>query len=386
MFSRRLPPHADLNALTQALVRRRLEGAAVIDLTESNPTRAGIAYPPDLLRGLADRPALRYDPQPCGLPSARAAVAADHARRGVTVDPRHVVLTASTSEAYTWLFKLLCNPGESVLVPRPSYPLFEHLTRLESICAAPYDLEYHGRWEIDFGAISAAPQEVRAVIVVSPNNPTGSFITSRDIERLSMLCRERGWALIADEVFVDYPLETDAPLTDLAVRSHVLAFTLGGLSKSVGLPQLKLGWIVAGGPAAARDAALAGLELIADSFLSVGTPVQAALPDLLDRGAAVRGHIHARVRENLRALRGLARSFSACEVLRTEGGWSGVIRVPATRTEEQLVLDLLEHEGILVHPGYFFDLAREAFIVVSLLPEPDAFAHASARLLQLASS
>jgi alanine-synthesizing transaminase len=385
MFSRRLPPHVDLNALTQALARRRLEGAAVVDLTESNPTRVGLTYPPDLLRGLADPSALRYEPQPFGLASARAAVARDHARRSTTVDPANVVLTASTSEAYTWLFKLLCNPGESVLVPRPSYPLFEHLTRLEGVETAPYGLEYHGRWEIDFDAIASAPTSVRAAIVVSPNNPTGSFISRRDFNRLSMMCRERAWTLIADEVFADYPLETDSPCTDLAVRSDALAFTLGGLSKSVGLPQLKLGWIVAGGPDEARRAALAGLELIADSFLSVGTPVQAALPELLDGGSAVREQIRARVRGNLRALREIARSCSGCEVLRAEGGWSAVIRVPATRTEEQLVLDVLRREGILVHPGYFFDLPREAFIVVSLLPEPDAFADAAARLLRFAS-
>ena len=206
-----------------------------------------------------------------------------------------------------------------------------------------------------FSSLAAAPANTRAVIVVSPNNPTGSYVSARDVEHVSALCRDRGWALIVDEVFADYPLEADAPLTDIAARSDVLAFTLGGLSKSAGLPQLKLGWIVVGGPPAARDAALAGLELIADSFLSVATPVQLAAADLLEHAASIRTQIHERVRANLAALRDGARPFAACEVLRTEGGWSAVIRVPATRSEEQLVLDLLEHEGILVHPGYFFD-------------------------------
>ena len=369
-----------------ALARRREQGAPIVDLTESNPTRAGFAYPHDLLRGLGDPRAMRYEPQPFGLRSARAAVAADHGRRGVVVDPEHVVLTASTSEAYTWLFKLLCDAGDSVLVPRPSYPLFEHLTRLEAVCAAPYDLEYHGRWEIDFSSLEAAPQNTRAVIVVSPNNPTGSYVERRRVDALCAICRERGWALIVDEVFADYPLEADTPLTDVALRSEVPAFTLGGLSKSLGLPQVKLAWLVAGGPAAARAAALAGLEIIADSFLSVGTPVQVAVPDLLERGVAVRSQIHARVRLNLRVLRDAAQSFSACEVLRTEGGWSAVIRVPATRGEEQLVLQLLRDEGVLVHPGYFFDFQREAFIVVSLLPQPDMFADAVTRVLRLANS
>ncbi len=385
MFSRRLPPHADLNALTAALARRAGRGP-VVDLTESNPTRARIPYPPDVLRGLSAPGALRYEPHALGLPSAREAIARDHGRRGITIDPAHVVLTASTSEAYTWLFKLLCNPGESVLVPRPSYPLFEDLTRLEGVCSTPFDLEYHGRWEVDPATLDAAPASTRAIVVVSPNNPTGSYVSRRDVQQVSALCRDRGWALIADEVFADYPLEVDAPLTDIAARSDVLAFTLSGLSKSAGLPQLKLGWIVVGGPPAARDAALAALELIADSFLSVATPVQLAAADLLAHGASVRSAIRERIGANLAALRDDARSFTACEVLKTEGGWSAVIRVPATRSEEQLVLALLEQEGILAHPGYFFDFQRDAFVVISLLTEPEIFRDASTRLLRFPSS
>ena len=386
MLSRRLPPHADLNALTRALAARRTAGRPVVDLTESNPTRAGFSYPPDLLTELASAAALRYEPRPFGLESARDAVARDHARRGVTIDPGRIVLTASTSDAYTWLFKLLCDPGDTVLVPRPSYPLFEHLTRLEGICTVPVHLEYHGRWEIDFESVDAAPARTRAIIIVSPNNPTGSFVSARELSRLFALCRDRGWVLIADEVFADYPLEADAPVTDIAARADVACFTLGGLSKSVGLPQLKLGWIVAGGPEAACAAALAGLELIADSFLSVSTPVQVAARDLLERGAAIRAQIHERARTNVAALRALAKSFPACEVLTIEGGWSAVVRVPATRSEEQLILELLDREGILVHPGYFFDFPREAFLVMSLLPPPDVFSDAATRVLRLAVS
>ena len=386
MFSRRLPPHAELNALTRALAARRTAGRPVVDLTESNPTRAGFRYPPDLLAELASAAALRYEPQPFGLDSAREAVARDHARRGVTIDPGRIVLTASTSEAYTWLFKLLCDPGDTVLVPRPSYPLFEHLTRLEGICTVPFHLEYHGRWEIDFESVDAAPARTRALVIVSPNNPTGSFVSARELSRLFALCRDRGWVLIADEVFAEYPLDADAPVTDIAARADVPCFTLGGLSKSAGLPQLKLGWIVAGGPEAACAAALAGLELIADSFLSVSTPVQVAAPHLLERGAAIRAQIHERTRTNLAALRALATSFPACEALTIEGGWSAVVRVPATRSEEQLILELLDREGILVHPGYFFDFPREAFLVMSLLPPPDMFSDAAARVLRVAVS
>ena len=385
MFSRRLPPHADLNALSHAIARRRAAGASITDLTESNPTRAGLCYPPDLLRMLASDAALRYEPHPLGLRRAREAVARDHARRQVTVDPEHVVLAASTSEAYTWLFKLLCDPGDAVLVPRPSYPLFEHLTALEGVVAAPFDLDYHGRWEIDFATLEQAPPRTRALIVVSPNNPTGSYVSVRELQRLLAMCRERNWAVVADEVFADYSLDAEAPLTDIASRADVLTFSLGGLSKTVGLPQLKLAWLLVGGPSDICVRALNGLELIADSFLSVSTPVQIAAPTLLECGSAIRVQIHQRIRENLATLREVARSFAACEVLKVEGGWSAVIRVPATRSEDQLVVDLLETEGILVHPGYFFDFPSEAFLVVSLLPETRMLLDAVPRLLRYVS-
>lgn len=357
-----------------------------MDLTESNPTRAGFDYPAGLLRPLADTAALRYEPEPFGLASARAAVAADQARRGAHAQPSQVVLTSSTSEAYSWLFKLLCNPGERVLVPRPSYPLFEHLTRLEAVDAAPYDLEYHGRWRLDSDSVvHAATPSTRAVVVVSPNNPTGSFLTARELEWLDTFCAERHLALVADEVFADYVLDASADrATDVALRAGALAFTLGGLSKSVGLPQLKLGWIIVGG--ARRDAALHALELIADSYLSVSTPVQVAAAELLARGAAIRDVILSRLRENLSALRATAVRVPSCDVLACEGGWYAVVRVPATRTEDDLVLGLLDRERILVHPGYFFDFPREAFLVVSLLPRPDQFADAAARMLQFASA
>jgi aspartate/methionine/tyrosine aminotransferase len=386
MFSDRLPPHAETNRLTQAIAALRARRAPFTDLTASNPTQAGIPYPGDLLTALADSRALVYEPDPRGLAAARAAVAADHARRGAVVDATHVVLTASTSEAYTWLFKLLCNPGDSVLVPRPSYPLFEHLTRLEGVRAVPYDLEYHGRWEVDVASLAAAPADARALLVVSPNNPTGSYVSARELEQLTAFCRGRGCALVADEVFADYALDAVHPVTDLATRAGVLAFTLGGLSKSLGLPQLKLGWMVVGGPPDDRDRALDALELIADSFLSVGTPVQVAAPTLLTRAAPVRAAIHARVRRNLDAARAAVAREPACELLRTEAGWAAVLRIPATRGEETFVLDLLERERILVHPGYFFDFRAEAFVVVSLLPPEDLFADAITRLVDAAVS
>lgn len=385
VFSSRLPAHAAPNALSRAIAALRVAGVPFADLTESNPTRVGIRYPSDLLAGLADASGLRYDPAAFGLASARRAVAEDQRRRGTVVDPAHVLLTASTSEAYSWLFKLLCNPGESVLVPSPSYPLFEHLTALDGVRARSYPLEYHGRWSTDVASMAAAPPDVRAVLVVSPNNPTGSFLDADELERIMTLCRARGWALIVDEVFADYPLEAREPLTDIAARADVLCFTLGGLSKTVGLPQVKLGWCIAGGPASQRDSALTALEIIADSYLSVGTPVQVAAPQLLAAGASIRSAIQDRTRLNLSALRSITSAFPACDVLPVEGGWSAVLRVPSTTGEERLVLDLLQEERVVVHPGYFFDFPTETYLVVSLLPPPDVFADAAARVIRRAT-
>ena len=386
MFSNRLPGHAEVNALSRSVASLTAAGTSLVDLTESNPTRAGLPYPADLLSAAASDRALCYDPQPFGLRTAREAVSADYARRGVAVDPECIVLSASTSEAYSWLFKLLCNSGESVLIPQPSYPLFEHLTRLESVRAVPYRLEYHGRWDIDFESIAAAKDDVRAVLLVSPNNPTGSYVTSREADTLAAICRERGWAIVSDEVFAEYALDAHAPATEIARRAKVLSFTLGGASKALGLPQMKLAWTIVDGPVKERIDALSGLELIADTFLSVNTPVQVAAPDLFRRAAPVRQAIHQRVSRNLTAARDVVRTYPACEVLRVEGGWSAVVRVPATRTEEALALGLLQEEHVLVHPGFFFDFPHEAFVVVSLLPPEDVFADAFGRVLRYASA
>jgi aspartate/methionine/tyrosine aminotransferase len=331
---------------------------------------------------LSDQRALRYDPHPFGLASAREAVARDFSRRSITVDPDDVILTASTSESYSWLFKLLCESGDMVLAPAPSYPLFEHLARLEGVGLATYRLDYHGRWEVDLESIQAAPPSTRALILVSPNNPTGSYVSARELEDVLAICRRRGWALIVDEVFADYPLDAEHPLTDIALRADVLAFTLGGASKTLGLPQLKLGWMVAGGPGDERRETLHALEHIADTFLSVSTPVQIAAPTLLRDGASVRAAIHERVRRNLSCAQSVAQKYPSCEVLRVEGGWCATVRVPATRPEDVLVLELLESEHVLVHPGYFFDFPHEAFLVVSLLVEQAPFADAFERCLE----
>ena len=382
MVSGRLPPRTDANALTRAVSSLIAKGVSFVDLTESNPTRAGLSYPSDLLRVLGDPGGLRYQPDARGLRAAREAVANDCMRRGAAVDPDDVVLCASTSEAYSWLFKLLCNPGDAVLIPQPSYPLFEHLTRLEGVRAMTYQLEQHGRWEIDFDSLNRAPGNTRAVLVVSPNNPTGSYISRQELDRLTVICRERGWALIADEVFSDYSLDETQPVTDLAARAGVLTFTLAGLSKTVGLPQVKLGWIIVGGAPAERANAIDALELIADTYLSASTAAQLGAATFLHDGASVRAAIHERVRGNLSRARSLAREHPACDIPRVEGGWSAPVRIPAIETEEALVLALLDRECVLVHPGYFFDFPHEAFIVVSLLPDEARFADAFSRTLR----
>ena len=385
-FSSRLPPDVAPNAISRAVEAARARGTPFIDLTESHPTAVDLPYPGGLLDALADTRSLRYAPAPTGMRAAREAVAADYARRAVAVDPDHLVLSASTSEAYSWLFKLLCAPGDAVLVPRPSYPLFEHLTRLEGVRGIPYALQYHGRWELDVAELDVADEGVRAVVLVSPNNPTGSYVSSAELDGLRRLCRDRGWAVVADEVFAEYPLDARNPVTDLASTADVLTFTLGGASKQLGLPQLKLAWTWVGGPGVRRTEVLRGLEIVADTFLSVSTPVQVAAATLFHCGACVRTAIQARTRANLSRLREAARAHPSCSVLGVEGGWGAVVRVPATRSEEALVLELLEREQVLAHPGYFFDFPHEAFVVVSLLPPEDPFAEGCARLLRYASA
>jgi aspartate/methionine/tyrosine aminotransferase len=384
MFSERIPRSLETNRITRAVTRAREAGDPLIDLTTSNPTTVGIEYPADILQPLADPEARRYRPQPFGLAEARAAVSRDYERKGRRIDPDRIVLTASTSEAYSLIFKLLCAPaGDTVMVPVPSYPLFEHLTMLDGVERTAYRLDYHGRWTVVADDLDRCwSKTTRAVLAVSPNNPTGSVLTAEELRTLSSLCGVRGAALLVDEVFADYPLALGAEQP--APADECLTFRLGGLSKSAGLPQVKLGWIAVEGPARLVTDALERLEVIGDAYLSVSTPVQVAAPALIERGASIRGQIRKRIAINDAVLRSLAADHPSIEVLRTEAGWSSVIRVPATRSEETLVLDLLEQDHLLVHPGFFFDFPHEAFVVVSLLPEPDVFRDGVRRLLERA--
>jgi alanine-synthesizing transaminase len=391
VFSSRLPWNATaaLNPLAVAEQARRAAGGEVLDLTISNPTAVGLGVSAETLAAtlaaaLADPTAGRYVPAPLGPPAARAAVAREYARLGATVDPVHVVLSASSSESYAWLFKLLADPGDVVLVPEPSYPLFGYLAGLEALEQRPYHLRFAGgEWHLDWSSLDFTG--VKAIVTVNPNNPTGSFLRRGEWDRLTALAAEHSIAVIADEVFADYPLA--APVDGLrtvtaAPSPGALTFALGGLSKSCGLPQMKLGWIATLGPDDLVTEALDRLELIADTFLSVGTPVLAALPRLMVLGTGVRAEITARLRKNLDHL-AKAMAGTPSTLLPIEGGWSAILRVPSTRTDEQWALSLLEEDGILVQPGYFFDLRDlGATLVISLLTPPEILVEGVSRLLR----
>ena len=383
MFSPRVPLQLQRNAFSTALEAARAERRELIDLTISNPTRIGITYPDGLFAPLADPEVADYRPEPFGLRAAREAVAADYARRSILTTWDRIVLTASTSEAYSMLFKLLCAPGgDRVLVPSPSYPLFDHLTALDGVAATPYRLHYHGRWWMDVDSLDRAwDAATRAVLAVSPNNPTGSVLTTDERRAMAEMCARRDAALIVDEVFADYPLEDDLPAA-AADSSPGLTFRLGGLSKSAALPQLKLGWMMVAGPERLVQDALDRLELICDTYLSVSTPVQVAAADLIAGGAYPRAQVLARVRGNYAALRELGARHPAVEVLHADGGWSAVIRIPATASEEAITLQLLERDAVVVYPGYFFDFPHEAFLVVSLLPPREQFHEGIRRLME----
>ena len=371
------------NRLAQLAQQKRRAGAEVLDLTLSNPTEARLRTPPNLLVGLADPRGLRYEPDPRGLLRAREAVASDFARRGFAVPAERIVLTASTSEAYGFLFKLLCDPDDIVMVPRPSYPLFEFLARLENVRTAFYDLDHDGEWHVSVEKLAAAiPERARAIIVVNPNNPTGHFLKRSEAAAIEALCAERALALVSDEVFADYAFGPDPRrVVSLARDGPALGFALGGLSKSCALPQLKLAWIAVTGPPALRETALGRLEIIADSYLSVATPIQHAAAGLLDQLPALQAPVRARLETNRAALE-RALAGSAITSLGSEGGWCAVLRVPRTVPEEDRVLELLERHGLLVHPGFFFDFPTEAFLVLSLLPTPKTFARGVSLLVK----
>jgi aspartate/methionine/tyrosine aminotransferase len=446
-FARRTNWNLATNAYTQALEEHRRSGKELLDLTASNPTNIGLRYNEQkLLQALARPEALTYEPVAKGLLPAREAIVGYYAGRGVSISPDDLILTTSTSEAYSFVFRLLCDPGDGVLVPAPSYPLFDFLADLQDVRLTPYELVYDHGWQMDFHSLNVrlnktfeshstktglsgapeqncpshpvvqrqadqggapAPSEIskrRAVLVVHPNNPTGSFVKAAEAAQLRRFCAENNLALIADEVFLDYSLNVEdelpgAPLNPSLVEwdakpasfassveateeNDVLTFTLSGLSKISGLPQMKVAWIAVTGPDELKREALARLEVIADTYLSMNAPVQWAIPAMLEEGHSIQQQLMARIRANLAELDRQLMAQKLCTHLRVEGGWYAVLRVPVTGSDEELSIALLRQTGVLVQPGHFYDFATDGYLVLSLITPQEIFADGLLRLLR----
>jgi alanine-synthesizing transaminase len=386
MFSQRTNWRRSPNALTRAVEEVRASGQQILDLTVSNPTEAGIRPDPNaVLAALVDARAMRYNPQPRGLLEARQAVCHYYrdAHRIFDLDPDRLILTTSTSEAYSYVFRLLSNPGDEILVPKPSYPLFEFLADLADVKLVPYPLLYDHGWQIDFDSLyKARTAQSRAVIVVHPNNPTGSYVSAPEATTLNSFCREFGLALIADEVFFDYSHD-GALRSSFIANPDALTFILSGISKISALPQMKLAWLAISGPQEMAAEAGARLEIIADTFLSMNAPIQLAASVLLEQRKQVQRALLDRLRVNLAELDSQLASHPSCARLLVEGGWYVVLRVPAVATDEELAIDLLRKMGVLVHPGHFYDFPNEGYLVLSLIAEPAAFREGVGRLLQV---
>lgn len=382
MFASRTDWNLASNRLAEALAAARRQGREVLDLTESNPTRCGFHYDQAAIRSaLAEPGSLDYRPEPLGLTSARQAIAGYYNDRGENVSPDSILLTTSTSEAYSFLFRLLCDPGDEVLVPRPSYPLFEFLAGIQDVRLSPYPLFYDHGWHIDRHALaSAVSPRTRALVVVHPNNPTGNFVKLGEAEFLAHLGASRGLGMIADEVFLDFTF-SGAARRSFATQGAALTFTLSGLSKLAGLPQMKMAWMAVTGPPELTRSAMDRLEVIADTYLSMNTPVQLAVPRLLRTRQDFLAQARDRLAENLATLDRLLAAPSSCQRLEVEGGWYAVLRVPATQPDEDLALALLDRHGVLLHPGHFYDFPSEGHLVLSLLTPPAIFSEGLSRTL-----
>lgn len=388
MFSHRTNWDLEENRLTRLLREKRSRGISLADLTASNPTQCGFPTADKVLQGLVTPNSRRYTPDARGSLAAREALAGWYAERRIEISPEQIFLTSGTSEAYSHLFHLLCNPGDSILSSRPSYPLFEHLTRLADVSLVPYDLHYDGEWYFDPAEIDeSAPSDVRAIILLHPHNPTGMLVKKGPWERLEAILEKRESSLIADEVFSAYRFDGhDGTVNSFAGAESVLTFTLNGLSKLAGLPQLKLGWMIVSGPLSLRNEAQKRLEIISDAFLSVSVPVQNALPGILATIGSLNDPIRERVTRNLRALRTAIDSYqpsAPVSLLCPEGGWNAVLRLPDSFSDEEWCLQFLERGDVVTHPGYYFDFARGAYVVVSLLPQETEFAGGVSTLLSI---
>ena len=384
MFSDRTNWKLAQNRFTQALAEVRAAGAKVLDLTVSNPTRAELKYDAQAILGaLASPHALDYDPQSKGLREAREAVAGYYREEhAIRADAEQIVLTTSTSEGYSFVFRLLCNAGDELLVPKPSYPLFEFLADLQDLKLVPYELIYDHGWQMDFPSLEkAATARTRGVVVVHPNNPTGSYVKDAEVEMLNSFCRERGLAVIADEVFLDFNLGNTAHSTFVR-NGDVLTFSLSGLSKIAALPQMKVAWVVTSGPQDEVAQAMARLEVIADTYLSMNAPMQWATPALLQQRKTLQPQLRSRIEENLAELDRQLPAQHGCQRLSVEGGWYAVLRVPVTRSDEELAIELLREKSVLVHPGHFYDFPSDGYLVLSLITPQREFAEGMRAIME----
>jgi aspartate/methionine/tyrosine aminotransferase len=386
MFSKRTEWKLTPNRFSHVQADLRASGMEVLDLSLSNPTRAGFQFDQDaILQALAQPESLDYDPQPKGLLSARQAVARYYhdAHDVFGVDPESLILTTSTSEGYSYIFRLLCNPGDEILVPRPSYPLFEFLADLEDVSLVPYPLIYDAGWQIDFPSLyKAVNHRTRAVVVVHPNNPTGSYASRTEVDGLNRFCGEYNLSLIVDEVFLDYAID-GAARSSFVSNDSALTFTLSGVSKISGLPQMKVAWLAASGPKEIKSQALARLEVIADTYLSMNAPLQLATPVLLAQRRNLQPLLLDRIRSNVQEFDRQLAHPNACERLRVDGGWYAVLRVPALQSDEDLAIDLLRKVAVLVHPGHFYDFPRDGYLVLSLITPPEEFREGVSRILSV---
>ena len=384
MFADRTNWNLEPNRLSEALARHRVAGKPLIDLTASNPTECGFTYDRErILSALADPQSLSYEPEPKGLLAAREVIVGYYADRGDHVAASDMLLTTSTSEAYSFVFRILCNPGDEVLIPTPSYPLFDLLADIQDVRLVRYPLIYDHGWQIDFHALEAAlTPRTRAIIVVHPNNPTGHFVKPDERSGLNRICAGRQLAIIADEVFLDFALSSKRHLSWVA-NSEVLTFTMSGLSKMCGLPQMKAAWLAASGPKDLTTRALERLEVIADTYLSMNAPIQHAISEFLQQRHEFQRQLMSRVRGNLAELDRQLATQKACSRLEIEGGWYAVLRVPVTRTDEEVALDLLEKEGVYVHPGHFYDFPADGYLIVSLIGSEQEFGEGIRRLVSI---
>ena len=384
MFSNRTNWPLAPNSISQALDEARRSGSQLFDLTISNPTRAALVYDENaVLDSLRDRYVLDYDPQPKGLLAARKAVSAYYAERNQRVDPESLVLTTGTSEGYSFVFSLLANPGDEILAAKPSYPLFDFLADLQDVRLAPFSLIYDHGWQIDFHALEQAiTPRTRAIVIVHPNNPTGSYVSETEREQLNELCTRYNLALVVDEVFLDYSHD-EATRQSFVSNDTTLTFTLSGLSKISALPQMKFAWIAVSGQE--TRPALARLEVIADTYLSVSTPVQLATNCLLEQRKKMQPQLAGRIHTNLAELDQQLSKQNACSRLNVEGGWYATLRMPATGPDEELAMRLLREHRVLVHPGHFYDFPHDGFVIVSLITPEGEFREGIVRLLSFSA-